>query len=33
MGLANSQGRNGNCAREYVMNVTWGLASAASNMD
>ena len=25
MGLANNQGRNRNCAREYVMNVTWGL--------
>ena len=25
MGLANNQGRNGYCAREYVMNVTWGL--------
>jgi hypothetical protein len=25
MALANNQGRNENCAREYVMNVTWGL--------
>jgi hypothetical protein len=33
MSLANNRGRNGNCDQEYVMNVTWSFASAASNID